>query len=396
MIALFLIPFYIVFSIYICRWLLRFMHACHHWFQKKWMKELVIAAYAGMSSTILISFFLPVSRVQRVLKRMGNYWLGILLYIFLVILVVDLLRIAVKKGRLLPDSTLSSRKTFVAVGTACICTIAAISAYGIWNARQVHTTSYDVTVSKEAGHLKQLKIALVADFHLGYSIGAGHMKEMVERINAMDADLVVIAGDIFDNEYEAVSDPDHLSEILRGIRSRYGVYACYGNHDIQEKILVGFTFPGKGKKESDLRMDAFLEESGITLLRDESVLIDDAFYLVGRPDYEKPGRGIGQRKSAGEIVDGLDRTKPILVLEHEPRELEELSAAGVDMHLCGHTHNGQVWPGNLTVKLFWENPYGYLKKGDMHSIVTSGIGVYGPAMRVATKSEVCEINVLFQ
>ena len=88
-------------------------------------------------------------------------------------------------------------------------------------------------------------------------------------------------------------------------------------------------------------------------------------------------------------------TKPVIVLEHEPVEMEELAETGVDMQLCGHTHDGQLWPGTITINLFWENPCGYLKKGNMHSIVTSGIGVYGPAMRVGSRSEVCEINVDF-
>ena len=91
-----------------------------------------------------------------------------------------------------------------------------------------------------------------------------------------------------------------LAEILRGIRSKYGVYACYGNHDIQEKILAGFTFGSKEKKESTPEMDEFLEKAGITLLRDEYVLIDDSFYLYGRPDYERPGRGIDKRKTPQE------------------------------------------------------------------------------------------------
>lgn len=189
---------------------------------------------------------------------------------------------------------------------------------------------------------------------------------------------------------------DEICSILREIKSRYGVYACYGNHDIEEKILVGFTFPNDKKKESDPRMDRFLEDAKITLLRDESVLIDDSFYLVGRPDYGRPGRGIEQRKSPEEIMAELDESKPVFILEHEPREIEELSEAGADMQLCGHTHDGQVWPGTWTIHLFWENPYGYLKKGELHSIVTSGIGVYGPAMRVDSKSEVCEIDLEFQ
>ena len=95
------------------------------------------------------------------------------------------------------------------------------------------------------------------------------MQQMVDRINEQDADLVVIAGDIFDNEWEAVEDPETIAATLRSIRSKYGVYACYGNHDIEEPVLAGFTFRQSEKKESDPRMDEFLKNANITLLRDE-------------------------------------------------------------------------------------------------------------------------------
>ena len=91
----------------------------------------------------------------------------------------------------------------------------------------------------------------------------------------------------------------------------------------------------------------------------------------------------------------MDSSKPIIVIDHEPKELQELSDAGVDLDLSGHTHDGQMFPGNLTIKLMWENACGYLKKGNMHSIVTSGVGVFGPKMRVGTKNEVCNITVTF-
>ena len=67
----------------------------------------------------------------------------------------------------------------------------------------------------------------------------------------------------------------------------------------------------------------------------------------------------------------MDLSLPVLVIDHEPRELQELADAGVDVDLCGHTHDGQVFPGNIVIRFFWENPCGYLKKGNMHNIVTS-------------------------
>ena len=112
--------------------------------------------------------------------------------------------------------------------------------------------------------VENLHIVLAADLHLGYNVGCYQMKKMVDKINRQEPDLVVIAGDIFDNEYEALDNPDRLASILRGIKSKYGVYACYGNHDIQEETLAGFTFGDKNeKKVSDVRVDEFLEDADI-------------------------------------------------------------------------------------------------------------------------------------
>ena len=89
-------------------------------------------------------------------------------------------------------------------------------------------------------------------------------------------------------------------------------------------------------------------------------------------------------------------SKQIFVIDHEPGELQELADAGADLDLCGHTHDGQMFPGNILTAMMWENACGYLKKDDMHNIVTSGVGIYGPNMRVGTIAEICSITVHFK
>ena len=395
MIALCLAPLYVLVCLYILRWGIRWMSSCHRLFQKKVSRILVITIYSFVALSLLIAFFLPAGKLQRWLKTIGNYWLGTLLYIVMITVIADIVRLILKHSRFPYKEKLFSRRGFVIYGAVCIALIAALSIDGIYNASTIRKTDYQVTIHKDAGDIKELKIALVADLHMGYNIGTEHIADMVDKINQLDADLVVIAGDLFDNEYEALDDPEKLTELLSSIKSKYGVYACYGNHDIEEKILAGFTFSSKKKKVSDPRMDQLVEDAGIQLLRDEGVLIADSFYLFGRADAKVPGRGIKTRKTAEEITSTMDNDKPIIVLDHEPSELQELSDAGVDLDLCGHTHDGQLFPGNLTINLFWENAYGYLKKGNMHNIVTSGVGVYGPNMRVGTKSEICDITVTF-
>lgn len=127
-----------------------------------------------------------------------------------------------------------------------------------------------------------------------------------------------------------------------------------------------------------------------------SILIDDSFYVYGRPDYSKLGRDIDKRKNPNEVTEDLDSSKPIIVLDHQPRELEQLALAKVDLDLSGHTHDGQIFPLNLVMKLAYKNSYGIKKIGNMVSIVTSGVGLYGPNMRVMTSSEITSIKVNFK
>lgn len=391
MIAVFLAPLYILLNIYVLRWLFRWMGACTHHFKKRSVRIAVLIVYSFFALSILLSFFWPF----RWLKTITNIWFGTICYILLTVIAADIIRLLLKYVCKADPEKLSSRKTFVTAGTLCIAVILGLSAYGVINSKQIHTTNYRVAIDKKAGEIGYMKVVLLADLHLGYNTGNREMKQMVKKVNAQNPDLVVIAGDFFDNDFDALNNPDKIAATLKGIESTYGVYACYGNHDVQEKILAGFTFNHDEKKVSDPRMDQFLVDSGITLLHDEGVVIGDSFYLFGRADEERPGRGIDERLTPSELTKDMDMSMPILVIDHEPKELKELADAGVDLDLCGHTHDGQMFPANLTIKLLWENAYGYLKKDDMHNIVTSGVGVFGPNMRVGTKSEICVIDVEF-
>lgn len=396
MIAVYLSPVYVLVNIYIAQRFIRWLGACGHFFQKKYIKAGVSVVYALFAFSILIGFFGLPGQAERTVVLIGNYWLGFLEYAVMVVGVMwglcFLLRHILKNGR----KRLGRRRNHVGAGIFCLAVIILCGSWGTINARIIHTTDYSFTIHKDAGDIKEMKVVLVADLHMGYNIGCRHIEDMVETINAQKPDLVVIAGDIFDNSYEALEDPDKLIQFFQKIESRYGIYACYGNHDVSEKILAGFTFSGREKKVSDPRMDEFLEKAGVVLLRDEGVLVADSFYLYGRPDAEKPGRGIDIRKSPEEITENMDQKKPIIVIDHEPKQLQELADAGVDVDLCGHTHDGQIFPVNLITSLVWENSCGYLKKGNMHNVVTSGVGVFGPNMRVGTKAEICSLTIRFQ
>ena len=241
-----------------------------------------------------------------------------------------------------------------------------------------------------------LRIARIADLHLGGSVGLPHARKMKKIIDRMQPDLIIYAGDIFDNDFDAIDKPGEIAAVFRSLSSTYGSYACWGNHDIDEVILAGFTFnSGSAATTSDPRMDQFLVDANIRLLKDETVLINDSFYLIGRLDASCRQKSGIIRKTAAELIRPLDASRPVIVIDHQPSELSELAAADADLVLSGHTHDGQLFPGNITTRIGWKNSCGKLVLGNMTSIVTSGVGVWGPAMRIGTDSEVAEVDVTF-
>ena len=394
MIFLFLLPFYLGVSSYMMFRFFYWMKHCNHRFNWLRFKVPFAVVYLFMALSPVIAFLLPKSAVAIVIRRISTYWIGIMLYSLLYVVLFDLLRLIAKHTKL-KNTLLFSRGSVISIGSVVVACAVATCLYGIFNARNIKVNEYSVTVNKSCGSDKHLKAVLVADLHMGYAIGVDHITNMVEKINQQDADIVIIAGDIFDNSYDGMDDPEGIKAQLKSIKSKYGVYAVYGNHDIDEKILMGFTFDWGGKQLNSKKMTNFIKECDIKLINDESVLINDEFYLVGRRDTDKPGTEDGTRAEISELTKDLDKTKPIFVLSHEPDELQKTADAGADIDFSGHTHDGQLFPGNLTIGLFWENPCGMIKKDNMYSIVTSGVGVYGTFMRVGTDAEICSVDINF-
>lgn len=394
MIFLFLLPFYLGVSSYMMFRFFYWMKHCNHRFNWLRFKVPFAVVYLFMALSPVIAFLLPKSAVAIVIRRISTYWIGIMLYSLLYVVLFDLLRLIAKHTKL-KNTLLFSRGSVISIGSVVVACAVATCLYGIFNARNIKVNEYSVTVNKSCGSEKHLKAVLVADLHMGYAIGVDHITNMVEKINEQDADIVIIAGDIFDNSYDGMDDPEGIKAQLKSIKSKYGVYAVYGNHDIDEKILMGFTFDWGGKQLNSEKMTNFIKECDIKLINDESVLINDEFYLVGRRDTDKPGTEDGTRAEISELTKDLDKTKPIFVLSHEPDELQKTADAGADIDFSGHTHDGQLFPGNLTIGLFWENPCGMIKKDNMYSIVTSGVGVYGTFMRVGTDAEICSVDIDF-
>lgn len=394
MLALLLAPLYILINFYVVRWIIWWMGACHQLFRTLFFRVSFVSIYVLLATALLTGFLIkkPLP-LRRALKHTGNYFLGTFLYILMGTAVFDLGRLVLKYFLHMPFT--DSSYTFVIAGSVCAFLILGLSFYGIFHAKKIKTVSYQITIPKAAENTSSLKVVLLADTHFGCSVGRKQAKRIVEQINQEKPDLVCIAGDIFDNEFDAISHPEELAEILKKIKSKYGVFACWGNHDLNEPILAGFTFGKSHPHYEDPRMDSFLSQAGIRLLDDEAVLLDNKFYLIGRRDYSRCKKVNGSRKTPAQLTEKLNRSKPILMMDHQPKELTEIAESGVDLDLCGHTHDGQIFPANLVTHFSWENSCGYLKKGNLHNIVTAGAGIWGPNMRIGTSSEICSVTIHF-
>lgn len=395
MTAVFLMIPYIGISAYILWHVFKLSGAISAHMRSKIFRGIFLVFFTVIATSPLTSFLIASGPLHFLLKKLNNIWLGFMLYIILILAVMDAVILILRLAKKISKHTLRSRRFIILTRSGALLLAIAVTIFGVINAGWIRTTHYDAYVRKSCG-ISELNVVLAADLHLGYSIGTRHTAKMVKKINALNPDLVVIAGDIFDNEFEAIEDPEKIQSLFASIKSKYGVFACWGNHDLEEPILAGFTFRRQGKKETDVRMETLLKNAGVHLLSDETVLIDNAFYLVGREDSSR-ARKIGSgRQSPEALLSGLDKSKPILVIDHQPRELQALADAGADVDLSGHTHDGQIFPGNILTSLMWENSCGLLSIDSMTSVVTSGVGVWGPNMRIGTKSEIVQLHIHFE
>ena len=384
-------PFYLFVNLYLLHWVLRWTGCCHRVCGTRAFRALVSAVYVFAMASPLTGFLVrKPAGLHRFLMRLGNGWLGVMLYLTLAVLAVELGLVVVRRVR--RGDFAEMQRVRRRQGGIALALVLAVCAYGAVNAETLRVTEREITLS---GTGEEMCVALLADLHLGYNTDPAYIEETVRAVNAMQPDLIVIAGDIFDNDYAAIPDPARIEAALASLDSAYGVYACWGNHDVSEPILAGFTWDTADADKNDPRMTEMLTRAGVQLLADEKRELPNGVQLVGRRDPSRSVKLGETRRSAAEWGALLDPSRPAFVIDHQPDELDELAAAGFDLDLSGHTHDGQMFPANLIMRLLWRNSCGVVQVGEMTSAVTAGLGVWGPPLRVGTASEVMCLRVRF-
>ncbi len=314
--------------------------------------------------------------LDNALEIAGSYWLALLFYSFLVLSAVDLLRLIDHRVVFIPGVL---KQNPVLAGLATMAVVVAILAYGAWNARTPVILHYDINIAKSAGDLKYLHAVVVSDLHLGSIVDRDRLDRLIHMINQRRPDIVLVPGDII--EQSRVFRKQRMGESLRAINARYGVYAVPGNHE-----YIG------GKPEEDFML---LREAGVRLLRDDYIKIGDSFYVAGRDDLAGRSFTGKPRKELAQIMEGIDKTLPVILMDHQPYKLEDAQKNGVDLQLSGHTHHGQIFPLNYITQRIFEIDRGYLRKGNLNVIVTVGFGTWGPPVRLGNSPEIIDLNIRF-
>lgn len=226
----------------------------------------------------------------------------------------------------------------------------------------------------DIGLQNHMRLTVVSDIHYGATGSMLSLENMVKNINKTNADVVLLVGDVFDNKIKNLNH-EHFATVMNQIESTYGVYAVTGNHEFMTNTLS--------------QIQSFYEGTQIRLLLDEEVIVADTFRLVGRIDYR------GGRKEVKDVVSSSEL--PLIVLDHQPqfyRDAKDLA----DLQISGHTHNGQIFPGDLVVGLLnlvaFQSPSDGLHRYENFILsITRGYGTWGFPMRLTGPSQIVIYNL---
>lgn len=337
-----------------------------------------IIAYGYVLAKMLYKYLHPTA--YDILLGIGAIWFAFLAYFLLSLLFIDILRLLNGWTNFFPSFVSSNYETTKKITALIVIALVGLVVFlGNLNKRNIEIRSIEITIPKGDSKIDNLNVVMASDIHLSPIDGERLLKEIVEKMNSLNPDIILLAGDIVDDKAKVLEDRG-IGESFKKLNSKYGVYSINGNHEFINGV------------ESCV---SYAEKFGIKFIRDSYVFIDSSFYIVGREDSAMPQFTGRQRKSLEEIVKNIATNHPKILLDHTPFKLEQAQQNGIDLQLSGHTHHGQIWPANLITKMIYEVSWGYKKKEDTHYYVTSGAGTWGPPVRTGSSSEIVNIKIKF-
>jgi uncharacterized protein len=325
-----------------------------------WLKYVVLA----LALTVPAALFGLVPAV-------GFVWLALVFYLLIALGLLEVPRRLVRR-RIQDDP---ARRLVLGRSVAAVAGAAALGATGIGMAQALgppNLKRVPIRLAKLPASMDGFRIALVSDIHLGPLLGRSHTERIVSMINAAEADLVAIVGDLVDG---SVAELGPAAEPLQDLRARHGSFFVTGNHEY---------FSGYAQWIEEVR------SFGVRVLRNERVDIQ-GLDLAGVNDATGGSYHDGPDYAAA--LDGRDRARPVVLLAHQPVQAKESSKHGVDLQLSGHTHGGQMVPLNLVVGLQQPVVAGLGRVNGTQVYVTRGAGFWGPPVRFGAPPDISLVTL---
>ncbi len=317
---------------------------------------------------------------------------GALVMGFTVALIADVLGLIARRLPFLQTVCTYVHQRPHLLGLLVLGAVVFLVALGLYRAHTPRETHFSLTVHKPLKNsAERLRIVQLSDLHVSRFSSTRLMQEMVARVNRLQPDIIVITGDIIDSSVKPYFDQD-MPRILGGLKSRYGVYAIMGNHEYFSE-------------SPQLNIDAYTR-SNMRVLRDATFYIEEpGITLIGRDDWIRGTRQLppgtppdfaGGRAPLAALTARTDPATPLILLDHQPREIDEAAARKIDLQFSGHTHNGQFFPLNFIVKSLYKDAWGLLMQDTYTLIVSCGFGTWGPPLRLPSYAEIVVADVLFR
>lgn len=313
----------------------------------------------------IIAFSIIIGRLHESLQFfsvISNYWMFVFEYSLLLCVAAQLI------------IWLTPFKNVQIIGSIAIAVLFVLGVIGSYLAYSPVVRHLEVAVDKKDSELTSLRVVVASDFHLGVLSHKRHLQRFVDLTNEANPDIILLAGDIVDDDPKWFVQ-EGMADVIKQLKSTYGTYGILGNHEYYGKKIPEFI------KE--------MENANVKILLDETIRIADAFILTGQEDKTNT-----DRKPLDDLQPSANL--PWLVMNHTPDDLVTPAKLGVDFHVSGHTHKGQLWPNQYITARVFELDYGYKLKEQMHTLVSSGYGFWGPPMRIGSRSELWVVDIKFQ
>ncbi len=311
----------------------------------------------------------------------GALWLAFFLYALMLLLLVDIFRLFNRRFSWFPRLKSGNSPKLPLYTCLSIASLSVLICLGGWiNATTPTVRELELTVQAKVKKPETITVAALSDLHLGRMVSAKRLDQLVDLIIPHKPDIVLFAGDVIDDH--VALDEEAMKQSIERLQAPLGVWGIPGNHEYIS-----------GPIDDSLRI---LNDMGIKVLRDKWAAPKNKLLLVGRDDITRQRLDKTERIGLDAILSDVSSKKrqlPMILLDHQPYNLEEAEQAGALLQLSGHTHNGQLWPINYIVASLFDVPYGHQQYGDTHYWVSVGAGTWGPPVRTSARPEVVIIKL---